>query len=142
LQCSAEALGSQRMLVQGSPRSVRFESGMVTGRIGVEPTGSDIQVVAKMGGEDIVVLFRERHQFKPGEKIRLKPDPKLVHLFDAATKKTVRLNPAQRLRSGCQLRMAARSLLKKPRRSPVIPAGSGSKEKCSFRICLPSTHFR
>ena len=40
-----------------------------------------------MGGEDIVAVFRERHQFKPGEKIRLKPDPKLVHLFDAATGK-------------------------------------------------------
>jgi multiple sugar transport system ATP-binding protein len=53
----------------------------------VEPTGSEIQVVAKMGGEDITAVFRERHQFKPGEKIRLKPDPKLVHLFDAGTGK-------------------------------------------------------
>jgi multiple sugar transport system ATP-binding protein len=53
----------------------------------VEPTGSEIQVVAKMGGEDIIAVFRERHQFKPGEKIRLKPDPKLVHLFDAGTGK-------------------------------------------------------
>jgi multiple sugar transport system ATP-binding protein len=53
----------------------------------VEPTGSEIQVFAKMGGHDIVAVFRERHQFKPGEKIRLKPDPKLVHLFDAATGK-------------------------------------------------------
>jgi multiple sugar transport system ATP-binding protein len=53
----------------------------------VEPTGSEIQVFAKMGGQDIVAVFRERHQFKPGEKIRLKPDPKLVHLFDAETGK-------------------------------------------------------
>jgi multiple sugar transport system ATP-binding protein len=51
----------------------------------VEPTGSEIEVVAKMGGQDIIAVFRERHQFKPGEKIRLKPDPKLVHLFDAGT---------------------------------------------------------
>ena len=28
-------------------------------------------------------MFRERHQFKPGDTIRLKPDPRLVHLFDA-----------------------------------------------------------
>src|SRR5438105_3643625 len=48
----------------------------------VEPTGSEIQVVAKLGGIDIIAVFRERHQFKPGDKIRLKPDPKLVHLFD------------------------------------------------------------
>jgi multiple sugar transport system ATP-binding protein len=56
----------------------------------VEPTGSETQVFAKLGGEEIVAVFRERHQFKPGEKIKLKPDPKLVHLFDAATGK--RLN--------------------------------------------------
>ena len=51
----------------------------------VEPTGSEIQVVAKIGGEEIIAVFRERHQFKPGDKIRLKPDPRLVHLFDETT---------------------------------------------------------
>ena len=48
----------------------------------VEPTGSELQVVAKLGGEDIIAVFRERHDFKPGDKIRLKPDPRLAHLFD------------------------------------------------------------
>ncbi len=48
----------------------------------IEPTGAEIQVVAKLGGEDVIAVFRERYQFKPGDKIRLKPDPKLVHLFD------------------------------------------------------------
>jgi multiple sugar transport system ATP-binding protein len=56
----------------------------------IEPTGSEIQVVAKLSGEDIIAVFRERHQFKPGDKIRLKPDPRLVHLFDAESGK--RLN--------------------------------------------------
>jgi len=56
----------------------------------IEPTGSEIQVVAKLGGEDVIAVFRERHQFKPGDKIRLKPDPRLVHLFDAESGK--RLN--------------------------------------------------
>jgi multiple sugar transport system ATP-binding protein len=51
----------------------------------IEPTGSELQVVAKLGGNDIIAVFRERHQFKPGDKIRLKPDPRLVHLFDEAT---------------------------------------------------------
>ena len=51
----------------------------------VEPTGSETQVVAKLGDEDIIAVFRERHQFKPGDKIRLKPNPGLVHLFDEAT---------------------------------------------------------
>jgi multiple sugar transport system ATP-binding protein len=51
----------------------------------IEPTGSELQVVAKLGGEDIIAVFRERHAFKPGDKIRLKPDPRLVHLFDQPT---------------------------------------------------------
>ena len=53
----------------------------------VEPTGSEIQVSAKLGGEDIIAVFRERHQFKPGDKVRLRPDAQLVHLFDEATGK-------------------------------------------------------
>ena len=56
----------------------------------VEPTGSEIQIVAKLGGEEVIAVFRERHQFKPGDKIRLKPDQRVVHLFDEATGK--RLN--------------------------------------------------
>jgi multiple sugar transport system ATP-binding protein len=51
----------------------------------VEPTGAEIQVLAKLGGADIIAVFRERHPFKPGDKIRLRPDPKLAHLFDAGT---------------------------------------------------------
>ena len=53
----------------------------------VEPTGSEILVAAKLGGEDVIAVFRERHKFKPGDKIRLKPDPRLVHLFDESTGK-------------------------------------------------------
>jgi multiple sugar transport system ATP-binding protein len=34
----------------------------------VEPTGSETQVFAKLGGEEVVAVFRERHQFKPGER--------------------------------------------------------------------------
>ena len=56
----------------------------------VEPTGSETQVFAKLGGEQVVAVFRERHQFNPGDKVRLKPDPALVHLFDETTGK--RLN--------------------------------------------------
>src|SRR4030081_862810 len=47
----------------------------------VEPTGSETQVIANLGGQQVVAVFRERHQFNPGDKVRLKPDPALVHLF-------------------------------------------------------------
>jgi multiple sugar transport system ATP-binding protein len=53
----------------------------------VEPTGSETQVFAKLGGEEVVAVFRERHQFKPGDRIRLRPDSHLVHLFDETTGK-------------------------------------------------------
>ena len=56
----------------------------------VEPTGSELQVVARLGGEDVIAVFRERHKFKPGDKIRLKPNPQLIHFFDETTGK--RLN--------------------------------------------------
>jgi multiple sugar transport system ATP-binding protein len=56
----------------------------------VEPTGAEIQVAARLGEEEIIAVFRERHQFNPGDTVRLKPDPRLVHLFDATTGK--RLN--------------------------------------------------
>jgi multiple sugar transport system ATP-binding protein len=53
----------------------------------VEPTGSETQVFAKLGGEQVVAVFRERHQFSPGDKVRLKPNPSLIHLFDEASGK-------------------------------------------------------
>jgi multiple sugar transport system ATP-binding protein len=56
----------------------------------VEPTGSELLVAAKLGGDDVIAVFHERHKFRPGDKIRLKPNPGLVHLFDASTGK--RLN--------------------------------------------------
>jgi multiple sugar transport system ATP-binding protein len=48
----------------------------------VEPTGSETQVVAKLGGEDVIAVFRERHRFRPGDTVRLRPQAALVHLFD------------------------------------------------------------
>ncbi len=53
----------------------------------VEPTGSEVHVAAKVGGVETVAVFRERHNFKPGDKIRLKPNPNAVHLFDGTTGK-------------------------------------------------------
>jgi multiple sugar transport system ATP-binding protein len=51
----------------------------------VEPTGSEIQIAARLAGQELLAVFRERHPFKPGDTIRLKPDPRLVHLFDETT---------------------------------------------------------
>jgi multiple sugar transport system ATP-binding protein len=51
----------------------------------VEPTGSEIQVFARLGTAEVVAVLRDRQRLKPGDKIRLKPNPGLVHLFDEAS---------------------------------------------------------
>jgi multiple sugar transport system ATP-binding protein len=51
----------------------------------VEPTGSETQVFAKVGGQDIVGVFRERVSVGPGDLLPLAPNPTLAHLFDAET---------------------------------------------------------
>ncbi len=51
----------------------------------VEPTGSETQLFARLGEQQLVGVFRERHEFQPGQRIRLKPRAELVHLFDPAS---------------------------------------------------------
>ncbi len=48
----------------------------------VEPTGSETQVFARLGEQELVGVFRERHEFRPGQRIRLRPRPASAHLFD------------------------------------------------------------
>jgi multiple sugar transport system ATP-binding protein len=51
----------------------------------VEPTGADTQVIAKFDGTELTAVFRERHEFRAGDAIRLLPDLARAHVFDAAT---------------------------------------------------------
>ncbi|MGY3614662.1 ABC transporter ATP-binding protein [Bradyrhizobium sp. USDA 10063] len=51
----------------------------------VEPTGSETQIVARIGKQDIIAVFRERHDVKPGERIHLRPRASSAHLFDKDT---------------------------------------------------------
>ncbi|WP_353645243.1 sn-glycerol-3-phosphate ABC transporter ATP-binding protein UgpC [Mesorhizobium sp. WSM2239] len=48
----------------------------------VEPTGSETTVVLRFGESEIVALFRERHDFRPGDSLHLRPRKDVVHLFD------------------------------------------------------------
>jgi multiple sugar transport system ATP-binding protein len=61
------------------------QDGLPAEVVVIEPTGSEIQVMARIDGNDIVAVFRERHLFKPGEVISLAPQSRSVHLFDAET---------------------------------------------------------
>jgi multiple sugar transport system ATP-binding protein len=51
----------------------------------IEPTGSETQLFARLGGQEIVAVFRERHDFAPGQKIRLRPRAEMAHLFDPSS---------------------------------------------------------
>jgi len=48
----------------------------------VEPTGSETQVLMRLGSQQIVGIFRERVSAKPGETIKVTPDLSVVHLFN------------------------------------------------------------
>jgi multiple sugar transport system ATP-binding protein len=58
---------------QGTPATVTL----------VEPTGSETQVMLRMGDTPLVGAFRERVAARPGETIQVRPQPGLMHLFDA-----------------------------------------------------------
>ncbi len=51
----------------------------------VEPTGSETQVLMRIGGQAVIGAFRERVSAKPGEILPVRPNPALVHLFDQQT---------------------------------------------------------
>jgi multiple sugar transport system ATP-binding protein len=66
------------------------DEGLATTVVVVEPTGADTQVFAKFGDADINAVFRERHEFRAGEVVRLLPDHSRTHLFDAQSGKTLK----------------------------------------------------
>jgi multiple sugar transport system ATP-binding protein len=59
--------------------------GMPMEVVVTEPTGSETLVVARAGGREFSLVFRERIAARPGEVIHVVPDPALVHLFDRET---------------------------------------------------------
>jgi multiple sugar transport system ATP-binding protein len=51
----------------------------------IEPTGSETQVVARLAGQEIMGAFRERVTVKPGETLKVRPEPGAIHLFDTTS---------------------------------------------------------
>ncbi|ARM90665.1 sn-glycerol-3-phosphate ABC transporter ATP-binding protein (plasmid) [Rhizobium sp. CIAT894] len=61
------------------------EEGTPAKIVVVEPTGAETQVVARIGEENVNMLFRERMAIKPGDTIRFTLRAAGEHLFSAAT---------------------------------------------------------
>ena len=51
----------------------------------VEPTGSETLVFLRFGETDMVAVFRDWHDFEPGQTVHLRPRADRAHLFDNAT---------------------------------------------------------
>ncbi|MEO1265604.1 MAG: sn-glycerol-3-phosphate ABC transporter ATP-binding protein UgpC, partial [Pseudomonadota bacterium] len=48
----------------------------------VEPTGSETLVFVKINGQEVVAVFRERHELAAGQIVHIRPRPELAKLFD------------------------------------------------------------
>jgi multiple sugar transport system ATP-binding protein len=73
------------------PEHLEFaDDGIEAEVVVVEPTGSETQIVARIGTQDIIAIFRDRRSVAPGDRIRLKPRAAAAHLFNSTTGK--RLN--------------------------------------------------
>jgi multiple sugar transport system ATP-binding protein len=81
------AVEDGRKVVYGvRPEHLEIRPDGVPAKISVvEPTGSETLVFLRFGEGEMVALFRERHDFKPGDTLHLKPRLDQVHLFDAET---------------------------------------------------------
>ena len=64
---------------------VDFDSGVEAEVVVIEPTGADTQIFCKLAGNDVVAVSRERHSFRPGDRIRLKAQDGKTCLFDPAS---------------------------------------------------------
>ena len=88
MPANAQAAEGQQVVYGTRPEHIDMATGsdgVATEVIVVEPTGADTQVFTKIAGVEVTSVFRERHDFKPGAMIRLKPDASRAHLFDAAS---------------------------------------------------------
>jgi len=56
----------------------------------VEPTGSETQILLNIGQKKVTTLFHQRVTTQPGETLKIAPDVRHTHLFDADS--GVRLN--------------------------------------------------
>jgi multiple sugar transport system ATP-binding protein len=84
---AAPAASDGRPVVYGvRPEHLDLASDGIEAEVAVvEPTGSETQIVARIGSQELIAVFRDRHQVAPGDKIHLRPRADVAHLFDKDT---------------------------------------------------------
>jgi multiple sugar transport system ATP-binding protein len=66
---------------EGAPAEILF----------IEPIGADIVVSCRWGSEEVLANFRNRSRFREGQRIRLRLDPAMIHLFEGHSGHRVQL---------------------------------------------------
>lgn len=79
----ARAQSGQPVIYGIRPEHIDIAPGGLTAIVSVlEPTGSETQIFAKLGEDAIDAVVKDRLTVRPGEEVRLKIDPRRVHIFD------------------------------------------------------------
>jgi multiple sugar transport system ATP-binding protein len=82
----SQNLSARDVLVGIRPEHLEIaDDGFEAEVVVIEPTGSETQLFARVGGQEIAAVFRERHEFAPGQRIRLRPKAECAHLFDPSS---------------------------------------------------------
>ncbi|MGK6317330.1 ABC transporter ATP-binding protein [Neorhizobium sp. DT-125] len=85
------ALTSRNVLYGIRPEHIEIdESGLPLDVIVVEPMGSETQVAGKLGGQDVVCVFKDRIKARPGEILKVRPQADKALFFDKGTGKRLR----------------------------------------------------
>jgi multiple sugar transport system ATP-binding protein len=81
------ASDGQRVLLGTRPEHLApTVDGPLAARVEViEPTGADTMLVCRLGGQELGVVVRDRVTLRPDDPVRLAPDPEKLHVFDAAS---------------------------------------------------------
>jgi multiple sugar transport system ATP-binding protein len=83
LPVNGKARAEQEAVYGIRPEHLRLDPDGIRATVQVvEPTGSETQVLLRVGEASLIGAFRERVSAQPGEVLPISPDPALAHLFD------------------------------------------------------------
>jgi multiple sugar transport system ATP-binding protein len=78
----------QEIIVGVRPEHLQPAAEGIEGQVAVvEPTGAEIYLIVRVGTREVTAVLRERVQMRPGQEIRLRAEPGMLHVFDRATGK-------------------------------------------------------
>jgi len=85
-----QAQDGQPLIIGGRPEHLELarantKSGLKAVISVTEPTGSETLVFARHGDEEIVAMFRDRHDFSPGDEVAFNLRENSIHVFEPQT---------------------------------------------------------